>query len=65
MHMIFDHNDFELGLGGLFLFLHLLFFSVRPLQLVYMFLVRHPLRSRPPSVNILCIARMTCGAIPN
>jgi len=39
--------------------------GVRPLQLVYMFLVHRPPRTRPPSVNVLCIARMTCGAIPN
>ena len=32
---------------------------VRPLQLVYMFLVRRLPCSRPPSVNVLCIARMT------
>ena len=38
---------------------------LRPLQLIYMFLVRRPPRTRPPSVNTLCIARMTCGAIPN
>ena len=37
--------------------------SVRPLQLViaYMFLVCRPLRTRPPSVNVLCIAHMTYG----
>ena len=37
--------------------------SVRPLQLVivYMFLVCCPLRTRPPNVNVLCIAHMTYG----
>ena len=34
------------------------FFFIRPHQLVYMFLVLHPPRTRPPSANVLHNARM-------